>query len=370
MDFQSDSGPSSSDRYSRHVLLPQVGIDGVQRLSSSSVICVGAGGLGSPALLYLAAAGIGNITIIDDDKVELSNLQRQIIHQESDIGKLKVESAKEHLLRLNSAIDVTIYPFRLDESNALEILSGHDVVIDGTDNIETRYLIDDSCKSLDIPWIYASVYRFEGHLSVFNHHSGPTYRDVFPTAPPPELIPSCAEAGVLGVLPGVMGSLQATEAIKIILNLETPLSGQMLIYDGLQSTFRTLVISPQNKKNRQVQEEKASPTEVMMHTIDAPTAGKKLDEGWSPFILDVRSKDEFNAGHIDSVDFQITHENVLSAIEHIPKDRDVLVYCARGKRSELAIYFLMHEGYSGENLYNLEGGFMSWKDHYPNRVNV
>lgn len=369
MDIQSDSELSSSDRYSRHVLLPQVGIRGVQHLSSSSVICVGAGGLGSPALLYLAAAGIGNISIIDDDKVELSNLQRQIIHQENDIGKLKVESAKEHLLRLNSSLNVTIYPFRLDESNAIELLSGHDVVIDGTDNIETRYIIDDSCKSLGIPWVYASVYRFEGHLSVFNYHSGPTYRDVFPTAPPPELLPSCAEAGVLGVLPGVMGSLQATEVIKIILNLGATLSGKMLIYDGLQATFRTLTISP-SPENRQVQEEKASPPEAMRHAIDVPTAGKKLEEGWSPFILDVRSKDEFNAGHIDSVDFQITHENVLSALDHIPKDRDVLVYCARGKRSELAIYFLMHEGYSGENLYNLEGGFISWKDHYPNRVNV
>ena len=205
------------NRYARHISLPDVGLEGQRKINQSRVLVIGAGGLGSPVLLYLAAAGVGRIGIIDDDNVELSNLQRQVIHSESKIGNSKSDSAKLRIESINSSIDVVTWSERLTPDNAAEIFSDWDLVIDGTDNIPTRYLVDDMCKILGIPWVYGSIYRFEGQVSVFNYHDGPCYRDLFPEPPPSNAIPSCAEGGVFGVLPGVIGAIQATEAIKIVL---------------------------------------------------------------------------------------------------------------------------------------------------------
>ena len=232
-----------TERYARHISLPDVGITGQKLIDDSRVLVVGAGGLGSPVLMYLAAAGIGHIGVVDDDAVDLSNLQRQIIHSESAIGRPKVESAKERINSINSAIKVTTWNARLSPDNAEEILCDWDIVIDGTDNIPTRYLVDDVCNMLGIPWIYGSIYRFEGQVSLFNYHNGPCYRDLFPEPPPLNTIPSCAEGGVFGVLPGIIGSIQATEAVKIILGRGQSLSGKLLLYDADNMTSRTLKFS-------------------------------------------------------------------------------------------------------------------------------
>ena len=219
------AGLSDGDRarYARHLTLPQVGEIGQSKLKNSRVFCVGAGGLGSPALLYLAAAGIGHLTVIDDDTIERSNLQRQILHADDDVGISKAESAMLRLRELNPTISIEVYAERLTSENAMQLIQGHDIVLDGTDNIPTRYLINDVCEILGMPWVYGSIYRFEGQVSVFNLNDGPTYRDLFPTPPPPEAVPSCEDGGVLGVLPGVIGSIQATEAIKVLIQIGVPL---------------------------------------------------------------------------------------------------------------------------------------------------
>jgi len=228
-------------RYARHITLPQVGLEGQQLLCQSSVLVIGAGGLGSPVLLYLAAAGIGHIGIVDDDTVDLSNLQRQVIHSTSTIGQPKVESARDRLLELNPELNISTFELRLSPEHVESIFAENwDVVIDGTDNLPTRYLIDDVCFLNKIPWVYGSIYRFEGQVSVFNFNQGPCYRDLFSEAPPPQSVPSCEQGGVLGVLPGVIGSLQANETIKIILGLGEVLSGRLLIYDAEMMTFESL----------------------------------------------------------------------------------------------------------------------------------
>ena len=228
-------------RYARHLILPEMGEEGQKKLKKSSVIVVGAGGLGSPTLLYLAAAGVGKIGIIDDDKVDITNLQRQVIHSTAAVGSLKVESAGNRIRELNPEIEIVEHNIRLDVSNALELLSDWDVVIDGTDNFPTRYTINDACEILGKPWIFGSIHRFEGQVTVFNFNGGPNYRDLFPNAPPSELAPNCAEAGVLGVLPGIVGSVQSAEAIKLILGIGDLLSGQLM---AVSYTHLTLPTTP------------------------------------------------------------------------------------------------------------------------------
>ena len=352
-------------RHARHLSLPQVGVEGVAKLAAASVACIGAGGLGSPALLYLAAAGIGKLTIIDDDIVELSNLQRQVIHSTADIGMAKTESAKNRIIALDPNVEVVIYQQRLDAENCDELLAGHDVIIDGSDNIPTRYVLDDACRRLGIPWVHASIFRFEGHISLFNYHGGPGYRDLFPEAPPAGVIPSCAEAGVLGVLPGVVGSLQANEAIKVILGIGKNLSGRLLIYDSLTMEFRELSYSNAADLPRYVEEPTGSAEELMFQSIDVASALTKMEEGWSPFILDVRSEREFAISHIDGVNLRITHDDVLSAVDQIPADSDVLVHCAAGMRSQIAIMLLVNAGRNGSLLYNLDGGMNAWQRLVP-----
>lgn len=386
-------------RHARHISLPQVGITGQQKLSDASVLVVGAGGLGSPALLYLAAAGIGRIGIIDDDKVDISNLQRQIIHNTNNVDKPKSQSAMESINSLDPAIQVVSIEERLTPDNAIAILQQNwDVLIDGTDNIPTRYLIDDACSILGIPWIYGSIHRFEGQVTVFNHNGGPCYRDLFPEAPPAGAVPNCEEGGVLGVLPGVIGSIQATEAIKIILGIGESLSGRLLIYDAETMEFKTLKYSksddrmpvldlimvtkmfdsnqwcatnPSNVKignEQEVQKGKANREEIMIAEITVEEVIQKRDNGWSPFILDVRSELEYNQARIATVDLQIEHTSVQSIMNDLPADRDVLVHCKSGMRSQMAIMLLAQSGFDSSRMFNLTGGILAWHAAKPDEI--
>ena len=368
-------------RYARHLILPEVGADGQKKLRSASVCVVGAGGLGSPVLMYLAAAGVGRIGIIDDDVVEESNLQRQVIHSSSQIGISKVASAVARLESLNPNIAIEPHITRLDISNAFDILGGYDIVVDGTDNLPTRYLISDACEIIGIPWVYGSIYRFEGHLSLFNFQNGPNYRDLFPTPPPSEMVPSCAEGGVLGVLPAVIGSLQANEVVKTILGIGDSISGILLVYDALETRFRGLQIS--RDPNRQavtelsdVEEFCASNSskssseqvdgldeegdETMFSEITPTEVAEKMKQGWQPFVLDVRSTAESEIAKLERVDALIPHNSIDQALELLPAEGDIVVYCHHGGRSMMAITMLIGLGIDGSRLYNLAGGINAW----------
>ena len=380
-------------RYARHISLPQVGLEGQLNLNQSRVLVVGAGGLGSPALLYLAAAGIGHIGIVDDDSVDLSNLQRQVLHSTATIGQPKVESASSRLLELNPGLKVTTYCVRLAPENIESILdSGWDVVIDGTDNLPTRYLIDDACFLKNIPWVYGSIYRFEGQISVFNYRQGPCYRDLFSELPPPQSVPSCEEGGVLGVLPGVIGSLQANEAIKVILGLGEVLNGRLLLYDAELMTFQTLKFTHNSERETirdlslstamfnddawcmkltgmgDVDEGDTFSDGMMFKSISVNEFIKRRDTGWAPFILDVRSDVEYQQARAASSDLQIEHEAVVTMTESIPKDREVVLLCRSGMRSQMAAMYLIQAGYDGSFLYNLEGGIMAWQSVRPDEI--
>ena len=378
------------DRYARHISLPDVGIEGQRLINKSRILVIGAGGLGSPVLLYLAAAGVGEIGIIDDDIVDLSNLQRQIIHAESNIGTSKVESAKAQILSINSTIKVTTWNTRLSPDNAQEILTGWDIVIDGTDNIPTRYLVDDICKLNQIPWIYGSIYRFEGQASVFNFEGGPCYRDLFPEPPPSNSIPSCAEGGVFGVLPGVIGSIQATEAIKIIINKGQSLSGKLLIYDAESMTFKSLKYSKNDESKPNLEEvrkmfvdsgwcekipnsdgeidEPASAGNIMFHHLSVTEYQERKAKGWQPFLIDVRSDAEYQQKRVSFTDLQVPHEEILTMVNDIPKDRDIILLCRSGMRSQMAAMFLAQDGYNSQKLYNLDGGIMAWSNQLPSDI--
>ena len=354
------------DRHSRHILLPQVGAEGQTKLTNSRVLCLGAGELGSPVIQYLSAAGIGHLTIVDDDVVEISNLQRQVIHRTSDVGCPKAESAERFVNDLDPNISVNAINVRIDENNARELFEGHHLIVDGTDNIPTRYIIDETCRNLGIPWVYGSVYRFEGQVSVFNFKGGPTYRDLFPEAPPDDLLPSCSEAGVLGVLPGLIGSLQVNEVIKIIVGIGKPLSGQLLIYDALESTQKILKFG--NSNNEHVEEPSTSQSQIMFHEIDSLNAITKMKQGWSPYFIDVRSQQENDEARIAKAVDLCPHTEILSAIERIPTDVDVLVHCRSGMRSQLAIMLLIEAGYDGAKMYNLSGGIIGWAEVDPEGI--
>ena len=375
------------NRYARHISLPDVGIEGQRLINKSRILVIGAGGLGSPVLLYLAAAGVGEIGIIDDDLVDLSNLQRQIIHAESNIGTSKVESAKAQILSINSTIKVTTWNARLSPDNAQEILTDWDIVIDGTDNIPTRYLVDDICQINQIPWIYGSIYRFEGQASVFNFEGGPCYRDLFPEPPPSNSIPSCAEGGVFGVLPGVIGSIQATEAIKIIINKGQSLSGKLLIYDAESMTFKSLTYSKNGNSKPNLDEvrkmfedngwcekipnsdgeidEPASTGNNMFNHLSVTEYQEKKANGWQPFLIDVRSDAEYQQKRVSFTDLQVPHEEILTRVNEIPKGRDIILLCRSGMRSQMAAMFLLQDGYDSQKLYNLDGGIIAWSNLLP-----
>ncbi len=360
-------------RYSRHLILDEVGMEGQRRLKASSALCVGTGGLGSPLLMYLAAAGVGRIGVVDFDSVDASNLQRQIVHGSKDVGRLKTESARETILDINPHCQVDLYDEALSAANALGIMEPYDVVIDGTDNFPTRYLVNDACCILGKPNIYGSIFKFEGQASVFNYQGGPQYRDVYPEPPPPGLVPSCAEGGVLGVLPGVIGCIQATEALKVLLGMGDTLSGRLLLYDALHMKFRELklrkdpeVLPPTELIDYErfcgvpVGLEEAPQTQGAFVGVSALEAKRRLDAGWAPYVLDVRGEAEAIIVRFPFADRLQPHDTVLDLVDDLPRDRDILVHCKLGGRSAKACRALADAGL--DRLFNLEGGIMGWAD--------
>ena len=366
-------------RYARHLTLPEVGPEGQRLLGEASVLVVGAGGLGSPALLYLAAAGIGQIGVIDDDSVDISNLQRQVLHDTASVGDAKVVSARRRLTELNPEIVVEAHEARLGVDNALGLIGEYDVVIDGSDNFSTRYLIGDACEILGKPWGFGSIYRFEGQVATFNLDGRPNYRDLFPEAPPAELAPNCAEAGVLGVLPGIVGSIQATEAIKIILGIGELLSGRLLVIDALGMRMRSLSYSHDPSR--------PTVTELSEHTVECSSQADVIEElrsemleispadyaervgsGWTPFLLDVRRADEERLTSLEGTSLRIQHNSVPQRSDEIPRGRDVVVYCRTGVRSAAVARYLVTSRDSEGRVYNLSGGIHEWSDTVDSSV--
>jgi len=363
-------------RYARHLILPQVGEAGQKKIKSASVLVVGAGGLGSPVLMYLAAAGIGKIGIIDDDKVDMTNLQRQIIHSTSSIGELKTESAKRRIKHINPEIIVDIFGTRLTIENAKEIIDGYDIIVDGTDNFATRYTISDCCEILGKPWVFGSIHRFEGQVSVFNLNGSPNYRDLFPKAPPPELAPNCAEAGVLGVLPGIIGSFQANEVLKIVLEMDGTLDSELLLIDTQTMNIRKLRYNS-NKEREKVTELSedaisctlgldeeqsldASSTKQNMKEISPLEYVNKVKNGWKPFFLDERREEEEKIVTLPNTNLRISHTEVPSRLQEIPNDQDIVIYCRSGARSAMVANFLKMSGDYSMEVYNLSGGIHLW----------
>ena len=416
-----DKGPSNEEltneeisRYSRHLVLSDVGMAGQKALKNASVLVVGAGGLGSPCLLYLAAAGVGRIGIVDADTVDASNLQRQIVHGTSTVGVSKCESAERRILDINPTIRTRLYKEEFTADTAMRILGNgfdtdnengdgvpYDIVIDGSDNFPTKYLINDVCDILGVTWVYSAILAFEGQLSVFNlDGKGPTYRDLLPVPPPPGNVPSCAEGGVLGVLPGTMGCLQATEAIKYILGRKDGLcSGRVLVFDAMQMRFsahglakqpdreeitelidyqgfcagpKTLTPTPAKSSSdtpssgRTMDEAEsdddtdASSSGPAFHAIEPKDCLDKLLSGWSPWVLDVRLQTENDIVALPFTDRVSPHRTVR--ITDIPESGDVLVYCKAGVRGKKACNRLVEQGVDPERLYNLEGGIMKWRN--------
>jgi adenylyltransferase/sulfurtransferase len=356
-------------RYSRHLILEQVGMEGQQRLKASSVLCIGIGGLGAPLLMYLAAAGVGRIGIVDFDVVDESNLQRQVIHGTATVGRPKVHSAVERLADINPYIQIDVFEEAFTAENALDIAAGYDVIVDGTDNFPTRYLVNDVCEILGKPNVYGSVFKFEGQASVFNYQGGPTYRDLYPEPPPPGMVPNCAEGGVLGVLPGLIGLVQATETIKIMLGLGNTLSGRLLLYDAVDMRFRELNL--RKRANVQPVTElidyvafcgfpatDAYPENEAFGRISVSEAKQKLDAGWDPFVLDVRKAYEAAIVRLDFTDRLHPHETILDIVDELPDNRDILVYCRTGVRSAKVCAALDSLGLT--LVYNLEGGVIAW----------
>jgi adenylyltransferase/sulfurtransferase len=370
-------------RYSRHLLLPEVGMEGQQRLKAARVLCVGAGGLGSPLALYLAAAGIGTLGLVDFDVVDASNLQRQIIHSTRDIGRKKLDSAAERLLALNPALNVIRHETMLSSANALDILKDYDIVADGTDNFPTRYLVNDACVLLRKPNVYGSIFRFEGQASVFATEAGPCYRCLYPEPPPPGLVPSCAEGGVLGILPGLVGVIQATETIKLILGKGEPLIGRLLLVDSLAMRFRELKL----RKNPDCPVCGANPTVTRLIDYDqfcgiVPEAKqeqpmkngipqmsvkelkRRRDGGEDVFVLDVREPFEYKIANIGGT--LIPQNDVPQRLAEIDRNREIVVQCRSGSRSQRIAEFLAQSGYA--KVSNLAGGILAWADEIDPKV--
>jgi adenylyltransferase/sulfurtransferase len=378
-------------RYSRHLILPEVGMEGQQKLKAAKVLCVGTGGLGAPLALYLAAAGVGTIGLVDFDTVDASNLQRQIIHSSATVGKLKVDSAEIMLKGLNPHLNVIKHNTMLTSANALDILKDYDVIADGTDNFQTRYLVNDACVLLGKPNAYASIYRFEGQASVFGTKEGPCYRCLYPEPPPPGLVPSCAEGGVLGILPGLLGVIQATETIKLILGIGEPLIGRLLLVDALGMSFRTLKL----RKNPECPVCGANPTvtELIDYDqfcgIEKPTSvgplevardkavgdhpivdgipqitvdelKRKLDGKEDIFVLDVREPHEYLIANLGAPQIPVGEVERRIGELAAQKNREVIVHCRSGARSQKAALVLKQAGFT--NVSNLTGGILAWAD--------
>ncbi|MBW4647996.1 MAG: molybdopterin-synthase adenylyltransferase MoeB [Kastovskya adunca ATA6-11-RM4] len=365
------------ERYSRHLILPEVGLEGQKRLKAASVLCIGTGGLGSPLLLYLAAAGIGRIGIVDFDIVDSSNLQRQVIHGTSWVGKPKIESAKNRILEINPYCQVDLYETRLSSENALEIIKPYDIVVDGTDNFPTRYLVNDACVLLDKPNVYGSIFRFEGQATVFNYQEGPNYRDLYPEPPPPGMVPSCAEGGVLGVLCGIVGTIQATETIKIILGQGNTLSGRLLLYNALEMKFRELKLRPNPERPvieelidyeffcgvTQAKEEEAK-RQMEMPEMTVQELKQLFDSGAKDVVLlDVRNPNEYEIAKIPgSVLVPLPDIENGTGIEKVKSllngnGHRLIAHCKMGGRSAKALGILKEAGIEGTNV---KGGIAAW----------
>jgi adenylyltransferase/sulfurtransferase len=368
-------------RYSRHLILPEVGMEGQRRLKAARVLCVGTGGLGSPLALYLTAAGIGTLGLVDFDVVDSSNLQRQIIHSTKDIGRKKIDSAEEKLSALNPAINIVKHETMLTSANALDILKDYDIVADGTDNFPTRYLVNDACVLLGKPNVYGSIFRFEGQASVFATETGPCYRCLYPEPPPPGLVPSCAEGGVLGILPGLVGVIQATEVIKLILGKGDSLVGRLLLVDALNMRFRELKLRknpdcPVCGTNPTVTAlidyehfcgivpeapQKTSEGKIMKNGIPQITVKEfkaRRDTGDDIFLLDVREPYEYQIAQIGGT--LIPQNDVPNRLAEIPRDREIVVHCRSGARSQRIAELLKQSGYT--QVVNLAGGILAWSD--------
>ncbi len=370
---------SELERYSRHLIIPEFNIEGQRKLKAAKVLVVGTGGLGAPMLMYLAAAGVGTIGLVDFDVVDESNLQRQVLFSVNDIGKAKVEAAKERLEGLNPHIKIQIHNLRLTSENALEIFKNYDLVADGTDNFPTRYLVNDACVLLGKTNVYASIFRFDGQVSVFNYKDkngifGPNYRDLFPAPPPPGLVPSCAEGGVIGVLPGIIGSLQANEVIKVISGVGEPLAGRLFLFDALNFETRILKISkdpnqvpvsklidyeffcgvgePDSDQDENAKSEKNSFKEISVKELNEwQISGEKFQ------LIDVREEFEYEISNMGGE--LIPLDEIENNIEKIAKDVKVVVHCRSGQRSEEAIKVL-EKKFDFRNLYNLRGGLLAY----------
>jgi len=388
-------------RYSRHVIMPEVGMEGQRRLKASSVLLIGTGGLGSPLALYLAAAGIGRIGLVDYDVVDFTNLQRQVIHGVSTVGLSKLESAEARMLDLNPDIAVVKYNEPLTSENALGIFGEDwDIVIDGTDNFPTRYLVNDACVKLGIPNVYGSIFRFEGQLSVFYADEGPCYRCMFPEPPPPGLVPSCAEGGVLGILPGTIGTMQATEAIKLLLGIGDPMIGRMMLYDALEMSFQTIKVRKDPHcpvcgiaadaielidyelfcgmpAHDHSEFSSVDETEnIDIKTVTVHDVKSALENGDDVVVIDVRDPHEWDISVINGTakipkpDIQLAKNGIQggrrmweeTVLKDIPKDKTLYLHCRSGVRSADSIAFLSEVGYDLEKMYNVEGGILAWAD--------
>jgi molybdopterin/thiamine biosynthesis adenylyltransferase/rhodanese-related sulfurtransferase len=362
-------------RYSRHLIMPEVGMDGQLKLKQARVLMIGAGGLGAPLGLYLAAAGVGHLGIVDFDVVDFTNLQRQVTFSTTDVGRPKSEAAKERLAAMNPAIEITTHETRLTSENALDLFKDYDIIVDGTDNFPTRYLVNDACVLLGKPNVYGSIFRFEGQVSIFGAPNGPCYRCLYPEPPPPGLVPSCAEGGVLGVLPGIVGSLQAVETIKLILGAGDPLVGRLLLFDALGMKFRELKLKknpdcPLCGTNRTITKlidyeefcgirgEEAPAVVTTVPEITPRELKQRLDRGDDIFILDVREPHEYQICNING--YLLPLGDLPRRVNELDSSREIVAQCRSGKRSADAVEFLRKAGF--RKIWNLKGGILAWSD--------
>jgi sulfur-carrier protein adenylyltransferase/sulfurtransferase len=362
-------------RYSRHLIIPEIGMTGQKRLKNARVLCVGAGGLGSPALLYLAAAGVGTLGVIDFDVVEESNLQRQIIHGQSDIGRPKAESAADSIREVNPYVNVVLHGVHLDSDNAMEIFAQYDLIVDGTDNFATRYLVNDTCVLLGKPYVWGSIYRFDGQASVFWAEHGPCYRCLYPEPPPPGMVPSCAEGGVLGVLCASIGSIQVNEAIKVITGVGEPLAGRLMIYDALEMSYRSVQVRkdpecPICGKNPTITElidydafcgtvSQEAQDAATGSTITAAQLKEMLDADDGIFLVDVREPNEYEIVSIPGA-VLIPKDQFMTgaALEQLPHDRKIVLHCKSGVRSAEALAVVKNAGFA--DAVHVGGGVLAW----------
>ena len=368
-------------RYSRHLIMPEVGMDGQLKLKKAKVLCIGTGGLGAPLGLYLAAAGVGRIGVVDFDAVDLTNLQRQVLFGTSDVGRPKIEAAAARLRDINPEIQIDAFEARLTSENALDILKDYDVVVDGTDNFPTRYLVNDACVLLGKPNVYASIFRFEGQITVFGYPGGPCYRCLYPEPPPPGLVPSCAEGGVLGILPGIVGTIQAAETLKLILGKGEHLIGRLLLFDALAMRFRELKLRknpdcPVCGEHRTltklidydqfcgIRGEEAPMNVAGIPEITPRELKSRLDRGDELFILDVREPHEYQIcnlqGHL------IPLGELSRRVHELDSSREIVAHCRSGKRSADAVEFLRKAGF--HKIWNLKGGILAWSDEVDSTV--